>query len=310
MIEAFLRTIDNVVLKIPYIISFQFWSDEDVPADLLVIEALTDKLIPKSVTLEVTIDGKLFFTGIIDEQITGMRGTYFESKLIARSKAALLLDNQARPQLYSRLSLSDLFERHIKPYGFLQINSPQNKTISNFLVKRGMSEWDVLSTFCKLVGLQEPYVLLNGAIEVNGRNSAKTIKFSNNSKEQPFCDINVLNRRAQSVSQVFIKHGCDYQLCVPDLKATSHVIFRKRYFESKFASKQDKLAEAEAYLKSKNKLSFLVNIVVPQFIDVGINDRVLINHKKGQFSDLIVCGFKYEKNKWGSRTHLKLRETR
>ena len=49
---------------------------------------------------------------------------------------------------------------------------------------------------------------------------------------------------------------------------------------------------------------------MPQFIDVNISDRVLITHTKGQFSDLIICGFKYEKNKWGSRTHLKLREIR
>lgn len=37
MIEAVLRTIDKVIYKIPYIISFQFWADEDVPADLLII---------------------------------------------------------------------------------------------------------------------------------------------------------------------------------------------------------------------------------------------------------------------------------
>lgn len=310
MIEAFLRTIDKVIYKIPYIISFQFWADEDVPADLLIIEALTDKLIPESVALEVKIDGELFFTGIIDEQITCMRGAYFESKLVARSKTALLLDNQARPQLYNRVSLNDIFERHIKPYGFAKINSPQNKTANNFLVKRGMSEWDVLSKFCKIVGLQEPHVLLDGTIEVNGRKPAKTIEFSNNNKERPFCDINILNRRVQSVSQVFIKHGCDYQLCVPDLKATSHEIFRKRYFESEHVNKQDKLADAEVYLKGKNKLNFLVNIVVPQFIDVNISDKVVVTHKKGQISNLIVCGFKYEKNKWGHRTQLKLREFR
>lgn len=239
-----------------------------------------------------------------------MRGAYFESKLVARTKAALLLDNQARPQLYNRVSLNDIFERHVKPYGFAKINSPQNKTASNFLVKRGMSEWDVLSRFCKIVGLQEPYVLLNGTIEVNGRKTTKTIEFSNNNKERPFCDINVINRRVQSISQVFIKHGCDYQLCVPDLKATSHEIFRKRYFESEYVNKQDKLADAEVYLKKKNKLNFLVNIVVPQFIDVNISDKVIVTYKKGQISNLIVCGFKYEKNKLGHRTQLKLREFR
>ena len=62
--------------------------------------------------------GRVLFAGIVDEQVLSESGDGITVELSARSRAALLLDNEARPQIYYMPSLKLMFERHAAPYGF------------------------------------------------------------------------------------------------------------------------------------------------------------------------------------------------
>lgn len=99
-------------------ISVQINVHEDAPADDMTVIFPLIEQVPKIATIRVWNGEKPIFSGIIDEQIMGVTKNGAMLKLIARSRAALLLDNEAMPQEYHYPSLTQLYERHVEPYGF------------------------------------------------------------------------------------------------------------------------------------------------------------------------------------------------
>ena len=122
--------------------------DCDAPADSLQASFLrsTTAVITR---LRVWQEDTLIFDGLVDESESTAGENGFEQTFSARSRAALLLDNEARPQRYSRVSFPILFARHAAPLGFTQYEAPQRSFVGSFSVQKGESEWTVLENFCQ-----------------------------------------------------------------------------------------------------------------------------------------------------------------
>ena len=88
----------------------------------------------------------LLFDGFADRQqaIENSQGAF--TPLWSRSRGALHLDNEARPQTYQRTTAEDIFRRHLAPHGFTEIRG-HRQALSSFVVGKGMSEWEVLTSF-------------------------------------------------------------------------------------------------------------------------------------------------------------------
>lgn len=121
--------------------------------------------------------GALVFDGIVDEQRETC-GTVAELFLAARSRAALLLDNEAVPQVYSAPSLPVLFARHAAPYGFSGFAGPGRAFPGELTVERGMSEWQVLEMFCTRFLKIRPRAE-SGVFDASGVRPAGGLLFSN-----------------------------------------------------------------------------------------------------------------------------------
>ena len=91
---------DKKVALLPPI-SVQINVHEDAPADDMTVIFPLIEQVPKIATIRVWNGEKPIFSGIIDEQIMGVTKNGAMLKLIARSRAALLLDNEAMPQVRS-----------------------------------------------------------------------------------------------------------------------------------------------------------------------------------------------------------------
>ena len=76
------------------------------------------------------------FEAFCDRQKTFVDGTGCHTELWGRSDAAVLMDNEAIPQEYSRVTLQELFEKHIKPYGF-QNDLPQGSDVELLSGRQG-----------------------------------------------------------------------------------------------------------------------------------------------------------------------------
>lgn len=97
--------------------------------------------------LEARLGGELFFEGIVDELVYSTRT--MSARVVARSRAALLLDNEAMPQTIRNPSLALLESRFLKPLGFAVAQGDLSPKGGELAVKRGTSVFSLLSGFCR-----------------------------------------------------------------------------------------------------------------------------------------------------------------
>lgn len=99
-------------------------------------------------SVEVKIGGRTLFSGRPDEAAVTEDADGRRLKLIARSIGAVLLDNEALPQTYTTgLSLTELFDEHIRPYGFSTLITDFDVFFNQYQILKGTSEWEALSNF-------------------------------------------------------------------------------------------------------------------------------------------------------------------
>ncbi len=178
MLKYVLKDIQGkeTVLKNPLKVSFV--SSEDAPADRLTATFAVKENVSPVLSVEVLDGLKRIFYGYADTQtdeknINGMLLT-----VSARSQACILLDNEALPQTYCMVSMCDLMERHFAPLGFTKFKGTSQTFDDEFIISKGMSEWAVLSEFCRRFVGTSPKIDCNGTIDISGENSGNSVYVS------------------------------------------------------------------------------------------------------------------------------------
>ncbi|MDR1260295.1 MAG: hypothetical protein LBJ83_01005 [Oscillospiraceae bacterium] len=297
MVKFVATTISGQEHELRHIVQFKLCSNIVVPADSLVLNAITDDCLFEFAFIKMYIDEGLFFDGVVDEQVTRQRTTRFELRIAARSRVAILLDNQARPGIYKNISLGEIFERHVKCYGFSEMKADSNPRLEELLIKMGSSEWHVLDLFCKRTIGIKPKIGVNGILNLKKEWRGKSLLFKNSGGGQIYAEMIVVNRRYGIVSSVHYK-GTDhkYSMCVTNPRAMGHGIVMKRYLEIPREFSGDGLRYVQEYLKGKNVKCGTVNILVPGVIDVCVGDRVTLESARVNFEGLVVSGVEHEMN--------------
>ena len=158
-LNIFVELLDGSRKQIGGMTLFSWVCSADTPADSLKVQCL-QQIGTEVACIEVQSGGRRLFRGLCDRQKTFVDGAGCHTELWGRSDAAVLMDNEAIPQEYRRVTLQELFEKHIKPYGF-QNDLPQAAVLSHFRVGKGVSEWEVFSDGCIQALGQQPFVHLS-----------------------------------------------------------------------------------------------------------------------------------------------------
>lgn len=145
-LNIFVELLDGSRKQIGGMTLFSWVCSADTPADSLKVRCL-QQIGTEVARIEVQSGGRRLFRGFCDRQKTFVDGIGCHTELWGRSDAAVLMDNEAIPQEYRRVTLQELFEKHIKPYGF-QNDLPQAAVLSHFRVGKGVSEWEAFSDGC------------------------------------------------------------------------------------------------------------------------------------------------------------------
>lgn len=177
----------------------------DTPADSLTAEFLTDVFLPELREVALFAGKTLLYRGVVDEQSTELDAGGLRLEVVSRSPAALLLDNEAVPVSYVNPTLLDLFHRHAKPYGFAGIL--RNLIASfPFTVSKGISEWEVLDSFCRMSGGDGLRVTADLYLQPGLPTLGETVLFSNHLTEgSPYQSLCLTHRRYGVVSRVSCK---------------------------------------------------------------------------------------------------------
>ncbi len=141
---------DGTEVPLPAPASARYDSGEDAPADGFRAEFPLQNSCGALARLRVSgADGGTLFFGTADVQRETVSGTGNILQISCRSLAGLLLDSSPVPQTYEAPSLSVIFERHIRPYGFASFLGGAAVCRGELQIVRGMSEWQTAAEFCR-----------------------------------------------------------------------------------------------------------------------------------------------------------------
>jgi hypothetical protein len=220
----------NGDIKLPVPIRIRLDRDADAPADAF------EGVFPCSAGFQPITNLKIFdsqgnvcFDGIVDEQENSLTNKVLT--LTARSRAALLLDNEAMPQTYASPSLATVFNRHIRPYGFTQYAGNTESFWGTLTVTKGMSEWAAAAQFCSLFLKTKPRIV-NGVFDASGQLPDREIvfgkggiRFSSGVLQSRYCEL-------YSDLYMLDQNGGTYKLSNSSAQAHALKITRKRFLRS------------------------------------------------------------------------------
>lgn len=307
-------TVNNELLELENAFKVQISKSLNVPASDLEASFLFNEKIDEIKSIEVYEDDEMIFDGIVDTQSVELddNGSLFTIR--ARSKAAILLDNEALPQIYYRPSLFTIFNRHVKPYGFKSFVGDDKAFSNEFVVSKGMSEWEVVESFCWDYLKVYPRMTLDGILNVGSslKESSKEIIFSNiQDNAIRYSSIIQSNKRCKVYSDVILKgtNELNYKLKIENEAGKNRGIKRVRYLNVSDSFKTP-ASYADLLISNGNSESFEVTLSCPGSIFVDVGDVAKVNdYTLGEIKNLKVVKTKYILNEHGERTDIVLQRS-
>lgn len=258
---------------------------------------------PEFARVQVVRDGSTLFEGGIDEQRLETTGQGESLVIQARGPGAGAIDNEARPQTYFRVTLRDIFQRHLAPYG-LTLESPYNPRLLHFAVHKGVTEWEVLELFCARAGLPRP-VVWGSQVLVRPWQAPKTWRLGGG--YLPLVRLEVICRRCAVLSHVLWRTGRnDYLSCVTNDRFPYLGVLRKRYVIPPSDEDYDPRADAAARVREGNLQYRSVRAVLPGWQDANLLDRAWIDDYRAGGREYVVCQVARQMDGNGGETTLTL----
>lgn len=233
--------------------------DADAPADSLALTFVFDfpELEPCAARLEY--NGVPVFDGIVDEQTEhqekGEKTTYFS----LRSRAALLLDNEAEPCTLRMPSLRLMEQRILRPLGLAVQDGDRTPKQGELVVEKGTSCWEVICAFSERFLQVTPHETSAGNLSFTARKPqtlALTDVLSIEKRRVPYAQISrvvVQNTRTGAYNAVFENPA-------------AHGVFRTRYRAA------DTGRSPAAILAEGERAALSVRVVCAGFVDARPGD--------------------------------------
>ena len=218
------------------------------------------------------------FEGYIDQQTVSSSPLGLNLKIFARSRACFLLDNQARPQTYHNLSLKELLDSHISPYGFsYEKIDPHLLSISlnSFTVFPKMSEWSVLNSFLNQTLNITPFITDNNQITASFIDSPFSISNSLNQNSPS----SLINFNYSYLSSHFHNTGLVSDIFIKNKNSSFNQITNKLAYKNHLKSRRFSLLSKNAatnILATQNQNSFSLSLTIPELFPSNIGHKVTV----------------------------------
>ncbi len=308
-------TISDQKVNLGYAYSAQINKSFETPADCLNVIFPSNKKHEEYKNIDVYInENEKFFSGVVDEQRLEVTSSGCFLTIIARNKAAYLIDNEASPQDYTRPSLDIIFKRHVKPYGFTAIYGDLSVFSTIIEVTKGMSEWDVLEKFCSTCLNIFPTVNADGTIDATGSASFKKLYFSNVKGAVNYSSFVEKNYRYRLISEIIVcaPYEAIYIAKVKDQNLIDKGISRRKFIsisaDNDHAEKYS-ISTAEQMISNAKKKAHEIIITCPGAIFAQVGNKCEIDDSiLGKVENLEVYEVEYKLNRNGEFTVITLLE--
>lgn len=264
--------------------------EEDVPADDISVVFPFISNLPELQKIMVKSHSQVVFIGLVDEQQIIIKEQGIWTKIVGRSPAAFLLDNESKPVSYLNPSSSVIADKHLKPYGMENFAGEDIVLSGTLNISKGSTQWQALYNFCISAYGNRPRVDAVGTVKMNGIKSDERILFSNKIGQR-YISIKENNKRYKLLSSVKVKIGNegDYNSVVENKTAVDRKINRVRYLDSTYSS--ELFPVADKMLEKSVKDSYELVLVCPDILInlLGANAKIQDNYI-GEKDNLYISG--------------------
>lgn len=293
MLELYGVTEDLEEIGLGDIISLTINREENVPADDLSVTLAYNPDLPEIYRVRLIDDGDTVFTGIVDEQLTAADRNGAYNKIVARSMAALLLDNESIPKNYNQPSTSVIFKYHIEPFGFKAYKG-KNKIAKGIInIPKGSTNWYAVEAFAKKAFGCFPRVDSDGTVNFNGVKNDSTIKFSK-SDGIGYNSVKENKKKCKLISNVRVKLKPDsgYELNVKN-NNVSAAVRRERLLDASVSSVMPDVAQV--MIENGNNAAYELELTSPRRLLGILGSRASVDDEYiGSIDNLYVSSLYYK----------------
>lgn len=264
-------------------------------------------------TLQVCIGEKRLFSGGVDETTVTENADGRRIKLIARSVGAVLLDNEALPQTYtSGLSLTELFNEHIRPYGFSTLVTDFDVFFNQYQIVKGTSEWEALSNFFRNGSQSFARIDDEGRVvcKLHPSDGAAHLISNRDAGAQRYTSLRVTDNRYSPITKFVIRDDDGfYSYAYDNPEASALGLARKRYLIPSVEYTQTPTGgQIDAMLRIRRSMlgKRVVTAVCPELLDISVCDTATVMGEYESFEELLVHQVRYRLSPSGASTELTL----
>ncbi len=309
MLEFRFKDIDDndVVLTNPMYIVIN--RDEKIPADDLSVTFPFLKNVGELCGVEVFDGGKLVFKGLVDEQQNVLSDRLYYTKIIARSMAANLLDNESKPVSYNKVSASVIFNKHLLNNSIKSYKGKEVTLGGNLNITKGTTDWQAFYTFSRRAYGTTPRINSDGTADFYGIESGDNLRFSNVDGLR-YNSIKENNKRCKLISDVYVKSkpSGSYDTIIRRDKIRNRKIDRRRYVD---VSVSKNFSIPDTIIDNSISNSYEVTVISPERILDKLGAKVSIEDSGlGVIDGLYVSGIYYRLTPDKEETTLILKKER
>lgn len=305
MLRFVVTDTEGNTFSLPAPLSVCIRAEDDVPADDL-YAVFPDEEVGELCRVAVYDGSRVVFRGVVDEQEHALSREGCFLRLSARSLAALLLDNEALPQCYDHPSAKLIYERHAQPYGIAAGDPDDATCFGELCVTKGMSQWGVLSAFCRVCYSTAPRVSADGVLYLREPPLSGDAVVFGGEGGIPYVSLTDTRRRCEEISRVNVKLKPDdgYGCRIENSDALSRGVVRERYLNAMLGSQSVRSADV-MLRKSRRRARTLSLKCVGRHPDLLWREARIADRETGE--SFYVCAAEYRMNANGEYTAVKLR---
>lgn len=233
MFELTLITTDGTRVYPRYVSSFMLKQSFDTPADSLTAVIVADVHTREYAQVELRVAGELVFCGFVDEERHSVSDGGHVLTIIARSIAAVLLDNEACPQTFYHMTLDELRQHYLEPCRITNIVCDKPVCVPQVIVRKGMSVYELCDVIAVAALLEQPRVVGYDTIDFTGGGTLAPVLFSNaKAGGTVMSGVTKRIRRCEVLSDIIIQSPDDglYRSAVINRYAWNEYLRRTRYY--------------------------------------------------------------------------------
>lgn len=240
-------------------------------------------------------DSKVIFTGVVDEQIRVVDSESSYIKVVCRSMAAKLLDNESVPISYTHPSASVIERQHISPVNLSAVRKSDDTLFGTLTVLKGETNYQAVENFSKAVYKSSPRINEHGQVEFISNIKDTLVTFSNDGSGISYKSLKENIKRCEEISKVRIKvtNSSGYHSVIENKDALKRGIMRERYLNAVQTDTPAKYAD-NMIRNSKEKAYTITLECIGQHLDTFLCKAKVSKLMKKDVDNLYVSAVRYQ----------------